>query len=102
MNSPEKTAQQIADKVEACGRAQWITDAVDIGFAFDGAGWYEITATDKDALKFRNKVASLLRKMGIRVSGFSLGSQLRTKGGIGTGQPHIEQVVTAYGLNASR
>lgn len=97
----EQIAKDIAEQVSARGHAQWTVDAVELGFVFDGAGWYALKATDKDALKFRNKVSNLLRKAGLHVVGFSLPGQLRSKGGIGSGQPHIEVYTTCYGINVS-
>lgn len=67
----------------------------------DGSWWYtwEPKAARKAALRERNAEARRLEKAGHRVSKFSLGEQLRSRGGIGSGRPHIEFVCTTYGLN---
>ena len=63
--------------------------------------WYEFDskAAHKAALKARNAKARELRKAGRTVTCFSMPSQLVSVGGIGSGNPHIEQIVTCYGLN---
>jgi hypothetical protein len=64
--------------------------------------WYEWDrkAAHKEALKARNEEAKRLQKAGKRVVKFSMPNQLVRKGGINSGKPDIEAVVTCYGLNA--
>lgn len=81
---------------------QLIYDALDFTFAWtDDWYTYDRTAGEKAARKARDEKAKELRKAGKTVQCFSLPHQLRSKGGIGSGRPHIEVVSTAYGLNAS-
>ena len=62
--------------------------------------WYSIPEdADKRALKARNARAKELKKQGYKVTKWSLGSQLMTKGGIGTGKPQIDFWVKCYMLD---
>ena len=74
---------------------------VDYGFQFTPDGWYKFdsAAAHKAAMKARNARAKELRAAGYQVRAFTLGSQLISMGGIGSGRPHIEVVVSAYYLN---
>lgn len=75
---------------------------IDFSFRWtDDGSWYEWdrTAAHKTALAARNKEATRLRKAGFQVSCFSLPNQFMSKGGIGSGQAHIEAVVNVYGVN---
>ena len=76
---------------------------VDYFFQF-GDGWYtwQRTVARKAALQARNAYAKELKAAGWTVRLFSEPNQLITKGGIGTGQPQIENVVTVYGVEARR
>lgn len=64
--------------------------------------WYEFDHImgKRMALKARNAEVKRLRGEGWTVTTFSLGAQLVSKGGIGSGRPHIELVVNVYGFNA--
>lgn len=64
--------------------------------------WYEYKGkeAEKAALRARNRVAKQLRAEGWTVKKWSMGRQLVSKGGIGSGRPHIELVVPVYALNA--
>lgn len=70
------------------------------GFKFVG-DWYEFDygAAHKAALKARNAEARRLRKEGQQVRCWTLRDQLVSRGGIGSGHPHISLVVNVYGLN---
>lgn len=87
-------AQELFSGVETFFR--WTTEA-------DGSTWYQFDedAARKHALRERNRRARELERAGYTVRKFSLGKQLRSKGGIGSGKPHIEFLSTCYGLNYS-
>jgi hypothetical protein len=74
---------------------------IDYGFRWTSDGWYKWDgrAGDRAALKARNARAKKLRQQGRTVRLFALGPQLVSRGGIGSGQPHIELVAKCYGLN---
>ena len=63
--------------------------------------WYEwdSKAAHKAALKARNAEAKQLRAEGKVVKCFSNPNQLISRGGIGSGNPHIEVIVNCYGFN---
>ena len=63
--------------------------------------WYEFDdkPAHKASKKERDTRARDLRKQGYSVSCFTLRNQVRSKGGIGSGKPHIEIVCHAYGLD---
>jgi hypothetical protein len=79
---------------------QTICSPLDYGFQWT-EDWYrwDPKPAEKAALKARNDIARAARKAGYRVTTFSLGRQLRSMGGIGSGHPHIELVTTGYGVN---
>ena len=81
---------------------QCVFNPIDYGFSFTDDGWYswDRKAAHKAALAARNAEARRLKKMGKRVQTFSSANQLISRGGIGSGHPHIEEVVTVYGFNA--
>ncbi len=81
---------------------QMMFNPIDYGFAWTDDNWYTFDrkAAQKAALKARNAEAKRLEAQGKRVSKFTLPSQLISRGGIGSGKPHIEEVVNVYGLNA--
>lgn len=83
---------------------QKIFNPIDYCFEFTADGWYkwDRKQASKEALKARNTLAKQLTAEGWVVSKFSLSGQLVTRGGIGSGHPQIEAVVTGYGLNASK
>ena len=62
--------------------------------------WYEFdyTAARAEAKRQRNIEAARLRKAGCRVITSSQSGCLMSMGGIGSGHPHIEEVVTVYGI----
>lgn len=72
----------------------------DYGFRWVG-DWYEYDSNGGAlARKARDQEAKRLKSEGWTVKKFSLGQQLVSKGGIGSGRPHIELFVPCYGLNA--
>jgi len=74
-----------------------------INFGFRWVGdWYEFDseAAHKAALAARNAEAKRLRAAGLSVSVWTNRGQLITRGGIGSGHPQIENIVTVYGLTA--
>lgn len=73
---------------------RWVADSND-------SWWYEIDIkkAESNALRARNREAKRLKDLGHEVTIFSLGRQLLSFGGIGTGMPHIELVGKTYGLN---
>ena len=74
---------------------------IDYGFEWTEDGWYSFDENArKEALRARNKEAKRLREQGYNVRCFTLSNQLMSKGGIGSGRPHIQLVVSVYGLNA--
>lgn len=83
---------------------------VDFGFEFTAPeagqefGWYRFdrqTAT-KAARKARDSEAKRMANDGYTVRKFSMPNQLITRGGIGSGRPQIEEIVTVFGFNAAK
>lgn len=74
---------------------QWTTES-------DGRGWYswDRMAGKKAAMQARNEAMKAAKLAGRTVKAFSIPDQLVSKGGIGSGNPHVEFVVTVYGFNA--
>jgi predicted deacetylase len=87
--------------------AQQIFDSLDYGFRWvdptpaDPMGWYEFDArpAEQAARRARDARARELRRAGHTVRVFALPAQLRSRGGVGSGRPHIEVFASAYGLN---
>jgi hypothetical protein len=79
---------------------QALFDPIHYGFKWT-ADWYEFDRTKamRAARNARDAVARKMRKQGREVRCFTIRDQLRTKGGIGTGHPQIEEVVNVYGIN---
>lgn len=79
---------------------QQIFSGIEFGFRWRTPDWYEYDgeAAERLALKARNAKAGKLKAQGIRSYKFSLGLQLRSMGGIGSGHPHIELYVKSYGV----
>ena len=77
---------------------------IDYGFAWTDDGWYEwdSKAARVAARKARDEEAKRLRKSGWNVKVYAIQNQLISKGGIGSGHPHIEAVVSVYMIDASR
>ncbi len=73
---------------------------LDYGFSWTDDGWYNFDGklAAKAALKARNTRAKDLAAKGHTVRKGSLGKQLVSRGGIGSGRPHIELVVPVYSL----
>ena len=81
--------------------AQVLFSGTDFGFRWTSDDWYEYdgSSADKKALQARNKMVKELKSKCITARKFSLGDQLVSFGGIGSGKPHIELVTKCYGLN---
>jgi hypothetical protein len=75
---------------------------LDYGFRWT-EDWYEYDGkpAEQAALKARNAEFKRLKAEGHAVRKFSLGKQLVSRGGIGSGRPHIELVVPCYGLEVA-
>lgn len=80
---------------------QKVFNPLDYGFKWAG-DWYEFDhkSASSAALKARNAEAKRLEKEGKRVRKWSLPNQLISRGGIGSHHPHIQEIVTVYGLSA--
>jgi len=80
---------------------QMIFNPADFNFTWEG-GWYawDHDAAHKAARKHRDVAAKEAQGRGQKVSKFRLPNQLITRGGIGSGRPHIDLMVTCYGFNA--
>lgn len=65
------------------------------------ADWYNFDhkAADVEAKRLRDNFGNLAKSLGKKVKKFTLRNQLISRGGIGSGRPHIELVVNVYGLN---
>lgn len=77
---------------------QQVFSGTDFGFRWTEDGWYEYDG-EKAALWARNALAKSLKVRGFTPRKFSLGNQLRSFGGIGSGRPHIEIWTKSYGVN---
>jgi hypothetical protein len=71
---------------------------IDYTFKWDGNGWYDY---DEDAGKVlakkdRDDYAAELKRDGYKVRKSVRKNNLRSKGGIGSGNPHIELVVPSF------
>jgi len=77
---------------------------INYGFEFTADGWYKFDRKDATAKarKARDTEARELKAEGYTVRKWSEPNQLITRGGIGSGHPQIEEVVTVFGLNATR
>ena len=67
----------------------------------DGEWWYEYDPAEgaKIARRERDAYCKQLKAEGYRPRKFSLGAQLRSFGGIGSGYPHIEVHSKCFGVN---
>jgi hypothetical protein len=70
---------------------------VDFGFEWDG-DWYKFDGptANEAAKKARDAFAKKCKDQGIKVKKSTDRNQLMSKGGIGSGRPHIEVVVTVF------
>ena len=80
--------------------SQEIFSPIQFGFEWT-EDWYtfDSAAAHKQARKARDARVRELRAQGRTVRCFSMSGQLVTRGGIGSGHPQIEQIVSVYGLN---
>lgn len=81
---------------------QQIFNPANFGFRFTDDGWYEFdsAAAHKAAKAARDEFAKEQKAAGRAIRKFTLPHQLISRGGIGSGKPHIELVVTCYGCNS--
>ena len=65
------------------------------------ADWYVWNAVSGhlEARRARDDAARRLRRVGHRVRSFRLANQVISRGGAGSGRPHVDFVVTVYGLS---
>ena len=77
---------------------------IDFDFEWTDDGWYKWDgkSAHKKALKARNDEAKRLKKEGYTVTKFTLKDQLVRRGGIGSGHPEIDHIVTCYYLDAHK
>lgn len=82
-------------------RSQESYNPIDYGFEWTNDGWYKFDrkAAIKAARAARDARARELKKAGIPFKKFTDGNCLISRGGIGSGRPHIEEVVPVYYLN---
>ena len=83
---------------------QMIIDPTSFQFFWTDDGWYTFDrqAAHKAAIAERRRRAKELKAQGYKVRLSTLSDQLISKGGIGSGRPHIELVVNCYMLYACR
>lgn len=81
--------------------AQQTFSGVDFGFRWTSDGWYEYDGAEAErkALATRNARVRELKARGHKPRPFSLGLQLLSRGGIGSGRPHVEILTKCYGIN---
>jgi hypothetical protein len=79
---------------------QQIFNPINFGFSWT-EDWYtwDSKAGHTAAKQARNARIKELRQQGKNPRGFRLANQLISRGGIGSGQHHIQEVVTCYGVN---
>ncbi len=83
-------------------RGQEIFNPINFGFHWhDDENWYSWDRKEghRLAMKARNARLKELRASGQSARAFSISNQLISRGGIGSNHPHIEQVVSVYGIN---
>lgn len=84
---------------------QEIFNSINYGFEWTGEGasrWYswDEVAAEAKAKAERDALAKELKAKGYSVKKFSSGKNLMSRGGIGSGNPHIEVYAKSFGLNA--
>jgi hypothetical protein len=90
------------------GRRQYAFNPIDHGFSWvaDGTpmGWYswDRKTAHKAALAARNRAVKEAKAAGFEVATHSSPGSLVSRGGIGSGRPHIEEVVTVYCFDVLR
>ena len=82
---------------------QQIFNPINFGFSWTADGWYQFDrkAATAAARRERDAAAKALKSQGRDVRKFSMANQLISRGGIGSGHPHIEEVVTVFGINVA-
>jgi hypothetical protein len=80
--------------------SQVLFNPVDFGGFAWTEDWYrwDAAAGHEAARAARDARAGELRRAGHRVRCFALRHQVVSKGGVGSGRPHVEFVVTVYGI----
>lgn len=80
--------------------AQETFNPINYGFEWT-EDWYkwDSKAAHSAALKARNARKKELAKRGVQAKGWSSSGQLMSRGGIGSGHPHIEEICTVYHLD---
>lgn len=70
---------------------------IDFGFSWT-SDWYEwdSKAAHKQALQMRNDIVRKMKKDGVKCTAWTLPGQLVKRGGIGSGHPEIEEIVSVY------
>ena len=83
--------------------AQQMFNPVDFGGFEWTSDWYrwDAVAGHREAMRARDAKATILRKAGHRVRSSRGAIQVVARGGVGSGRPHIEFVVTCYGLSTA-
>jgi hypothetical protein len=80
---------------------QYAFNPLDYGFRWTDDGWY--TFDNKNAhhaaMSARNAAAKRARAQGRKVRCSTSSNQLMSKGGIGSGFPHIELIVNVYRMD---
>lgn len=73
------------------------------GFAWTDDGWYvfDSKAAHAEARKVRDREAAEYKASGRAVRKFSQAGCLMTRGGIGSGHPQIEEIVTVFGFTVA-
>lgn len=81
---------------------QEIFSSINYGFEWVD-DWYKFdpVAAEAAAKADRDARAKALKTQGFAVKKFRLANQLVSRGGIGSGHPHITLIVHSYGLNIS-
>ena len=77
---------------------------IDFGFEWTNDGWYKWDSKEahKQAMNARNQAAKEAQAKGNQIRRYVCSGQLITKGGIGTGHPEIQNVVTVYCFHVFR
>ena len=81
--------------------SQQMFNPVDFGGFEWTSDWYhwDAAAGHREAKRARDDAARRLRREGRRVRSFRLANQVISRGGAGSGHPHVDFVVVVYGLS---
>lgn len=74
---------------------------IDFGFIWTADGWYTFdrAAATKAARAARDAEAKERTRNGQKIKKWSSPNSLISRGGIGSGRPHIEEIVTVFGFD---